>query len=91
MRNDMSKSEPVKASMNLADMTLEQLVQLSQGLGHDLENLRAQRQYLRKHIDNRLAQGERTSIELREPDDGEVGGDAKDANAAGAVINVTKT
>jgi hypothetical protein len=69
--------------MNLSDMTLEQLVQLSQGFGQEIERLRMQRQHLRKHIDQRLARGERTSVEL--------GGNAEDAsgvngNAPGAEI-----
>ena len=69
-------------SINLADLTLEQLVQLSQGLGHDIEKLRQQRAYLKGKIAERLAKGERTSVELA-PKKAE-----GDAEAPGAVIEV---
>ena len=61
-------------SIKLDDMTLDQLVQLSQGLGHQVEKLRQQRAYLNAKIAQRLAAGERN-----QPADG-------DAVAPGAVI-----
>ena len=66
-------------SVPLADLTLEQLVQVSQGIGHDIERLREQRAYLRRKIDERLAAGERTSTELANGD----------AVAPGAVIEAS--
>lgn len=60
-------------SVPLDDLSLEQIVQISQGLGHQIERLREQRLYLRRKIEKRLAAGERTST------DG-------DAVAPGAVI-----
>lgn len=50
-------------SVPIAELSLEQLVQLSQGLGHEIEQRRAQRAYLRRKIDERLAAGERTSTQ----------------------------
>lgn len=67
-------------SVNLADMSLEQLVQVSQGLGRQIDKLREQRAYLRAKIDARLAAGERTSVEAARPDAG------GDATAPGAAI-----
>lgn len=67
-------------SIPLADLTLEQLVQLSQGLGRDIEKLREQRAYLKEKIADRLARGERTSVERS--------ADGADAQAPGAFIEV---
>jgi DNA-binding GntR family transcriptional regulator len=68
-------------SIALDELTLEQLVQVSQGLGHQIDKLREQRAYLKAKIDERLAAGERTSIELApRPAEG-------DAVAPGAVID----
>ena len=64
-------------SVPLGELTLEQLVQVSQGLGREIDKLREQRAYLKAKIDARLAAGERTSTEL---------GQAQDATAPGAVI-----
>jgi DNA-binding GntR family transcriptional regulator len=70
-------------SIALDELTLEQLVQVSQGLGREIEKLRAQRAHLKAKIDARLAAGERTSIELApRPADG-------DALAPGAVIEAS--
>jgi hypothetical protein len=66
-------------SSPLSDMTLEQLVQVSQGLGHQIEKLREQRAHLKAKIAERLAAGERTSVELA----------PGDAAAPGAVIEPT--
>jgi DNA-binding GntR family transcriptional regulator len=70
-------------SIALDELTLEQLVQVSQGLGREIERLRAQRAHLKAKIDARLAAGERTSIELApRPADG-------DAVAPGTVIEAS--
>lgn len=63
-------------SVAVDELSLEQLVQVSQGIGHQIERLREQRLYLRRKIDARLAAGERTST-------------AGDAEAPGAVIEAT--
>lgn len=63
-------------TQSVADLTLEQLVQLSQGLARDAEKIRDQRAYLKRKIDERLAAGERTSTE---------GGDA---TAPGATLDI---
>lgn len=72
------KTETV-VSMNVADMTLDQLVQLSQGLGRKADSIREQRAYLKTKIAERLAAGERD------------GAGAGDAAAPGAVIDVSAT
>jgi hypothetical protein len=77
-----------KVSLNLADMTLEQLVQLSQGFGQEIERLRMQRQHLNKHIAQRLDRGERTSVELGGSADG---ARSVDGEARGAVIDAGLT
>lgn len=46
-------------SIALDDLSLNELVQLNQGLGHQNEKLRAQRQHLNAKIAERLARGER--------------------------------
>lgn len=63
----------MQESMQIDDLTLEQLVQVSQGLGRQIDKLREQRAYLAQKIAARLAAGERTST----------GGDAA---APGAMI-----
>jgi hypothetical protein len=45
-------------SFSLDEMPVERLIQISQGLGHQAEKIRAQRAYLRQLIDKRLAAGE---------------------------------
>jgi hypothetical protein len=65
-------------SIPLVELSLEQLVQLSQRLGHEIENLRGKRLYLRRKIDERIAAGERTCTVLLAA--------AGDAIAPGAVI-----
>lgn len=45
-------------SFKLSEMTLAELVQLSQGMGHQVEKLREQRAYLKVKIDERIARGE---------------------------------
>lgn len=70
-------------SIPVGELTLEQLVRMSQKFARDIDSLRASRAYLRGKIDERLANGERTSMELRE--DLQPG----DAVAPGAIIDVT--
>lgn len=64
-------------SVNVADLSLDELVQLSQGLGHQAEKIREQRRYLNAKIAERLAAGERNKA-------GE-----GDAEAPGAVIEAS--
>jgi hypothetical protein len=67
-------------SIQLDELTLEQLVQLSQGIGREIDKLREQRAYLKAKIDARLAGGERTSTDPTL---------AQDATAPGAVIEAS--
>lgn len=67
-------------SVALADLTLDQLVQLQQGLGRKVDAIRDQRAHLKRLIDERLAAGERDGA----PANG-------DAQAPGAVIDVKST
>mgnify|MGYP000405576790 FL=1 len=48
-------SENITQSFKISEMSLEQLVQLNQGLGHQIERLREQRVYLKNKIDERHA------------------------------------
>lgn len=68
--------EQTTESVKLSDMTLDQLVQLSQGLGRKADEIREQRAYLARKIAERLAAGERN---------GQTSGDA---TAPGALIEV---
>lgn len=68
-------SDPTTVSLNLDDLTLDQLVQLSQGLGHQADKIREQRAYLNAKIAQRLAAGERNKP-----------ADTVDADAPGAVL-----
>ena len=52
-------TESTTVSMKLDDMSLDELVMLSQGLGHQAEKIREQRRYLNAKIAQRLAAGER--------------------------------
>lgn len=70
-------TDPQVTSIAFADLSLEQLVQLSQGIGHQIDKLRADRAYLKAKIDERLQAGERTSTSQA----------AGDAAAPGAVID----
>lgn len=61
-------------SIQISELSLDQLVQLSQGIGRDIDKLREQRAYLKAKIDERLANGERNAPS------------GVDATAPGAVI-----
>lgn len=50
----------VTKSIPVAELTLDQLVQLSQGFGHQIDRLREKRQYLNAKIAERLSLMERT-------------------------------
>jgi hypothetical protein len=50
----MSSPADLTFTVQLADMTVDELVQLSQGLGHQIERLRRQRAYLGGKIAERL-------------------------------------
>lgn len=69
-------------SIAIADLSLAQLIQMSQGLGHQLEKIREQRAYLKARIDERLAAGESEHTPpVLDTSDGS-------ATAPGAVITV---
>jgi hypothetical protein len=70
-------TEKTTVSIPLDDLSLEQLVQISQGLGREIDALREKRAYLKAKIEQRLARGERTSTDPAQ---------AQDATAPGAVI-----
>lgn len=74
-------TESTTVSIKLDDMTLEQLVQVSQGLGREIDRMREQRAHLKAKIDARLAAGERTCLEISQP------AASGDAVAPGAVID----
>jgi hypothetical protein len=88
----MTEPNVTTVSINLSELSLEQLVQLSQGLGRKIDALRDQRAYLAGKIAERVAKGERTST------DPAVAGEAQtitaadvgvlDASAPGALIDV---
>jgi hypothetical protein len=65
----MSEQESTTVSIALDDMTLDQLVQLQQGLGRQVDALREKRAYLKAKIDERLANGERNKPAAVEPGD----------------------
>lgn len=69
--------QSVTHSIAVDELSLAQLVQLSQRLGREIDKLREQRQYLKAKIDERLARGEREAAA-----DG-------DAQAPGAVIEAS--
>lgn len=71
----------VTHSIDLADLSIEQLVNLSQGLGNQIDKLREQRAYLKAKIDERVAAGERESVNAMKA--------AGDAVAPGAVIEAS--
>lgn len=77
----MSEQEPNTMSIALDDMTLDQLVQLQQGLGRQVDALREKRAYVKARIDERLAMGERNKQAAVEPGD---------AVAPGAEITVAE-
>lgn len=68
-------SKKTTLSVSLDDMSLDQLVQVQQGLGREIDRLREQRVYLNAKIAQRLAAGERNGAP-----------DPVDAVAPGAVI-----
>jgi hypothetical protein len=69
-------------SIPVADLTLAQLIQMSQGLGHQLEKIREQRAYLKERISERLAAGESEHV-IPVPDSSD-----GSASAPGADITV---
>lgn len=71
----MTESQTI--SVPLDELTLDQLVEVSQGLGRQIDKLREQRAYLNGKIAQRLAAGERNKP---------AGGDAA---APGAVIEAS--
>jgi hypothetical protein len=76
--------EKQTVSINLGDMTVAELIQVNQGLGHDIERIRERRKYLQGKIAERLAAGEREHpAEVAAPPEG------GDAAAPGAVIEAS--
>lgn len=65
----MNEQKPTTMSIALDDMTLDQLVQLQQGLGRQVDALREKRAYVKAKIDERLANGERNKLAAVEPGD----------------------
>lgn len=59
--------ETTTVSIQLDDMTLDQLIQLSQGLGRDADKIRDQRRYLNAKIAERLERGERNEQPEQSP------------------------
>lgn len=53
--------QTVTHSIPLADLSLDQLVEISQRLGAEIDKLREQRAYLKRKIDERLEAGERNA------------------------------
>lgn len=49
-------TEPITVSKKLSEMTVDELVQVSQGLGHQIEKLRADRAHIKALIDQKLAE-----------------------------------
>lgn len=49
-------TEAITVSKKLSEMPVEQLVQVSQGLGHQIEKLRADRAHIKGLIDRKLAE-----------------------------------
>jgi hypothetical protein len=50
-------NESTTFSVDLNQLNTAQLVQILQGLGHQIDKLREQREYIRAKIDKRLAAG----------------------------------
>jgi hypothetical protein len=77
--SDSNTTATTTVSLNLDDMSLDQLVQLQQGLGRQIDKLRDQRAYLNGKIAQRLAAGERNGqpAQAEEPAEGRVDGVAQ--------------
>ncbi len=68
MSNDSVKIQAGEKtqSFKIDEMTLDELVQLSQGFGHQIEQIRQKRHYLKLKIDERLRMHERSGDPSRE-------------------------
>jgi hypothetical protein len=77
--SDSNTTATTTVSLNLDDMSLDQLVQLQQGLGRQIDKLRDQRAYLNVKIAQRLAAGERNGqpAQAEEPAESRVDGVAQ--------------
>ena len=86
----MSKTETTTGAQTLSikvdDMSLDQLVLVSQGLGREIDKLKEKRAYLKRKIDERLARGERNGAP---PDQAKETG--VDAEAPGAILEAKAT
>lgn len=81
------------ASIQLAELSLEQLVGLSQHLGRQEDELRRQRAYLAGKIAERIAAGERTCtdpVANPKPEGDAAPAAGGDAAAPGAVLEVAQ-
>ena len=74
---DANGHDVVKTSVDIDALSTEQLVQVSQGLGHQIERLKEQRKWLNVRIAERLA-----AQQVPGPSPG-------DAAAAGATLDVS--
>lgn len=76
-------------SISLNDLTLAQMIMVSQGLGHDIDRKRAERAHVAKKIAERIAAGEseHDSGAPQQPIE-EVAPSMGDAAAPGAMITV---
>lgn len=72
-------------SVNLDDMSLDELVMLSQGLGHDIDRLRAKRAHVAALINSRVKVEQRDAL-IREAEErlASISGEAP-----GAVLDAT--
>jgi hypothetical protein len=50
----MTAKQQATVSLKLSELSLDELVQVTQGLGHDIERLRQQRAHIRILIDAKL-------------------------------------
>lgn len=58
-------TEATTVSLKISDMTVEELVQVSQGIGHQIEKLRSDRAYLKRAIDAKLQQQHSDAIKAQ--------------------------
>jgi hypothetical protein len=78
------------ASIPLAELSLEQLVGLSQHLGRQIDELKRQRAYLAGKIGERIAAGERTCTDPVANPGAQAAEGGVDAAAPGADVSLTR-
>jgi hypothetical protein len=92
-QDNVAEVPAVSTSIPLAELSLEQLVGLSQHLGRQIDKLKGDRAYLAGKIAERIAAGERTCTEpVANPKPEGDGAPAAggDAAAPGAVLEVAQ-